>query len=82
MVAEEIQIQSVKKLKDTRDRARTMETLERLYQEARKGDDNNLMPWILDASKAYATIGEVIGTIRQANGLSYDPLEVLNPPSW
>ena len=76
--AEGIQIESVKNLKETRDKTRASEALERLYDEAGKGDNNNLMPWIMDACKAYTTIGEIIGTIRQANGLSYDPLDVLS----
>jgi methylmalonyl-CoA mutase C-terminal domain/subunit len=38
------------------------------------------MPSIVEAVEAYATSGEVIGTIRKARGLSYDPFNVIECP--
>ena len=45
-----------------------------------KGDRYNLMPSIIEAVKAYATAGEIIGVIRKARGLSYDPLGIIDCP--
>ena len=42
--------------------------------------DENLMRPILDAVKAYATMGEIMGTIRSAYGFHYDPLEEIESP--
>jgi len=38
------------------------------------------MPSIIEAVKAYATAGEMIGVIRKARGLSYDTLEIIDCP--
>jgi hypothetical protein len=38
------------------------------------------MPSIIDAVKAYATAGEVMGVIRKARGLSYDPFNMIECP--
>ena len=38
------------------------------------------MPSIIEAVKAYATAGEIMGVIRKARGLSYDPLEMIDCP--
>jgi len=52
----------------------------KLYGDARKGDRYNLMPSIIEAVKAYATAGEILGVIRKARGLSYDPLGMIDCP--
>jgi hypothetical protein len=38
------------------------------------------MPAIIDAVKAYATAGEIMGVIRLARGLSYDPFNLIACP--
>jgi hypothetical protein len=38
------------------------------------------MPAIIDAVKAYATAGEIIGVIRLARDLSYDPFDMIRCP--
>ena len=38
------------------------------------------MPSIIEAVKAYATAGEVIGVIRKARGLNYDPFDMIECP--
>ena len=68
-------VDKLKTLKETRDGGKVKETLVRLHREAERGDKVNLIPPILDAVKAYATTGEIMGTIRQAYGYSYDPFE-------
>jgi methylmalonyl-CoA mutase N-terminal domain/subunit len=66
--------------KPTRDQALLKSTLTQLYQDGKKGDRFNLMPSIVDAVKAYATAGEVMGTIRLARGLTYDPFDMITCP--
>ncbi len=38
------------------------------------------MPSIIEAVKAYASAGEIMGVIRQARGLSYDPFKMIQNP--
>ena len=72
-------IQRVKELKETRNAKKTRAALETLYKGALdKG--KNLMPSIVDAIAAYATIGEINGTLRMAYGRPYDPFEMIRPP--
>lgn len=66
--------------KKTRDRLLLQERMAQLYSDAKKEDRYNLMPSIIEAVKAYATAGEIIGVIRKARGLSYDPLEAIDCP--
>jgi len=65
-------------------KTRNMELLERcigrLDADARKGDRFNLMPSIIEAVKAYGTAGEIMGVIRQARGLGYDPFNAIDCP--
>jgi len=63
----------VTKLKATRDNARVIESLRQLKSKAEEGEHVNLVPFVIDAAKAYATNGEIIGVIREAYGYKYDP---------
>jgi methylmalonyl-CoA mutase N-terminal domain/subunit len=56
------------------------ETLTKLYLDAKKEDRYNLMPSIIESVKAYATAGEIMGVIRMARGLSYDPFKMIECP--
>ena len=66
--------------KKTRDSARLNRTIDQLFAAAQRGDRFNLMPSIIEAVKAYATAGEVIGVIRLARGLEYDPFNMVTCP--
>jgi len=66
--------------KKTRNRVLIEESLSQLYEDAQKEDGYNLMPSIIEAVKAYATAGEVMGVIRKARGLSYDPFTMIECP--
>ena len=66
--------------KKTRDMAPIKASVRRLYEDAKKGDRFNLMPAIIEAVKAYATAGEIIGVIRLARGLNYDPFAMIQCP--
>lgn len=78
--AERTVVENLKRVKETRDRTRVREALTRLRGEAEKGEHINLMPPIMEAIRNYATLGEIMGTIRQAYGYSYDPFDVIQSP--
>ena len=70
----------VEEWKKTRDIPLLRETIARLYADAKKENKFNLMPAIIEAVRAYATSGEIIGVIRKARGLHYDPLQMIECP--
>ncbi len=63
---ESYQIQKLQKVKAQRDAVKVSATLARL-KEAAQGTEN-LVPPILEAVKAYATLGEIAGTLREVFG--------------
>ena len=73
------QIENWKKVKETRDDNRVRETLRVVYDRAKEKKEN-LIPYILQAVKAYATTAEIYGTIREAYGCGYDHLEMVESP--
>lgn len=74
------QVEKVMELKRTRDNEKVKASMRKLRHEAERGERVNLMPAILEAVSVYATRGEIMGTIRQAYGYHYDPLEVIESP--
>ena len=62
----EAQIKRLKGLKSERDNEKVNKSLSDLKQIA-QGDDN-LMPYILDAVKAYASLGEICNVLREVFG--------------
>jgi len=62
----ELQTEKLVQLRKERDNEKVKVTLETL-RKAAKGEDN-LMPLILDAVKAYATLGEICGVLREVFG--------------
>lgn len=71
---ERTQIERLDDLRDERDESEVAATLERL-QQAAEGDEN-MMPYIVDAVKVYATVGEVMGTLREIFG-EYQPPQTI-----
>jgi methylmalonyl-CoA mutase N-terminal domain/subunit len=63
---ERTQLESVRKVKATRDNAATSSALSRLRQAA--SDGSNLMPHILSAAENYATVGEISDELRSVFG--------------
>jgi len=63
---EEEQVTRLQKLKRERDNRKVKEVLEKLHYTAEK--DENLMPIIIDAVKAYTTLGEICGVLREIYG--------------
>ncbi len=68
------QSEKIKSLKQRRDSKQVKKTLEAVAEAARKGD--NLFPPVLEAVRAYATLGEICGELRQVFG-EYQAKEVL-----
>ncbi|MFZ5354799.1 MAG: acyl-CoA mutase large subunit family protein [Bacillota bacterium] len=62
----ELQAKKLAELRAARDNAKVTSALEAL-RKAAQGDDN-LMPFILDAVRAYATLGEICGILREVFG--------------
>jgi len=67
------QAQALKKLRNTRDNKKVEKILSKMQSVAET--DGNLMPYILDAVKSYATTGEISNTFREVFG-EYRPKEV------
>lgn len=60
------QIDRLKKIKKERDNARVESTLSALKKAA--AEKENLMPHILDAVRSYATVGEIVGKLKEIYG--------------
>ncbi len=68
---ERSQIAQVKQVKQERDSVRVEEHLGRVHAAARNGQ--NLMPVLIDAVKAYCTVGEISDVYREVFGVYQDP---------
>jgi methylmalonyl-CoA mutase, N-terminal domain len=64
---ERVQTERLKKLRSERDNAAAARTVDALRKAAEKPDEN-LLPLILDAVKAYATLGEISDAMRDVFG--------------
>ncbi|MGC8998262.1 MAG: acyl-CoA mutase large subunit family protein [Candidatus Bathyarchaeia archaeon] len=64
-------VKRLNEVKRQRDKAKVKEALENLRKAAEK-EDVNLMPFIIQAVKEYATLGEICDTLRQVFG-EYKP---------
>ncbi len=69
------QAERVRAVKAKRDQSATDAALAAL-SEAARGDADNLLPKILDAVKAYATVGEIADALREVYG-EYQPVKSL-----
>ncbi|HID26099.1 MAG TPA: methylmalonyl-CoA mutase [Thermoplasmata archaeon] len=70
--SEQRQIARLKKLRKERDNAKVDRSLQQL-RKAAEGDEN-LMPYILDCVKAYATLGETCDVLREVFGEYKEPV--------
>ncbi len=73
-------IEDVEKLKKERHRPAWQQAIDNLKRHTEKGEKENLIPPVIECIKAGATVGEIMGVIRQAYGHPYDPLEAIQPP--
>ncbi len=72
------QIEDTRELKRSRDLERLKDKIGRLREDAKQG--TNVIPAMIEATRACATTGELMGTVREAMGYSYDPMKVLENP--
>jgi methylmalonyl-CoA mutase N-terminal domain/subunit len=73
-------IREVKLFKEQRDVERTRAALETLYRTIEAAPRTNALPLVQQALLADATLGEIVGTLREASGLDYDPVGILENP--
>jgi len=71
---ESAQIESLSRIRATRDEPAAQSALERL-ENAAKGAEN-LMPYILEAVEAYATVGEISNAFRRVHGEYREALSI------
>ncbi|NQU67865.1 MAG: methylmalonyl-CoA mutase [Candidatus Marinimicrobia bacterium] len=65
--AVESQLERLTDVRNSRDNAKVNACLEHLYHAARS-ESQNLMPFIIDAVKQYATLGEITDTLKKVFG--------------
>jgi len=68
---EKKQVERLRRLKEERDNKKVSEVLDGVRSVARSGE--NIMPVIIDAVKAYATVGEISDALREAFGEYREP---------
>ena len=51
-----------------------------MREKAQIGEKENLFAPIMDSLNAEATLGEIMGTLREGYGYSYDPLNIIESP--
>ncbi len=73
-------ITRVKELRKSRDQEKVKQALKTLIQAVR--EDQNIVRPTMEAAKVYATLGEMVGTIRMAKRLPYDPYERIPTPEF
>src|ERR671925_558828 len=71
---EKRQVERVQDLRASRDQARWQSALEALRKAAI--DKDNLMPPLINAVKAYATVGEICNALKEVFGEYQEPLEL------
>lgn len=69
---EERQIKRLKELRSSRDTARVKSTLDNLRNACEKNE--NIMPYIIEAVRALATLGEIMDTLKEIYGEYREPL--------
>jgi methylmalonyl-CoA mutase N-terminal domain/subunit len=80
LAVSERRAREIEELRQRRDNQRTKEALEQLWSEAQQGERHNLIPPMKEALRADATMGEILGVIRKANGYHYDPYKMIDYP--
>ncbi len=72
------QAEDVRELKCTRDMNRLTDAIKRLRDDA--GEGRNVIPAMVEATRALGTTGELLGTVREVFGYPYDPMGTLSSP--
>ena len=66
------QMQNLRELRNTRDNMKAENALSKMKSISEK--DENLIPYILESVRSYATLGEISNTFREVFGI-YQPKE-------
>jgi methylmalonyl-CoA mutase N-terminal domain/subunit len=82
MSSEREQVEKIRKIKNERNIKETRKALIELEKNAEGSERTNLMPNIMESLKSSATLGEILGVIREASGLSYDPFNMIGRPEF
>jgi len=67
-----LQVESLNRVRSERDGGKVRATLERLGADARA--ERNVMPAIMEAVKAYATVGEITQELAKVYGFYKEPI--------
>jgi methylmalonyl-CoA mutase N-terminal domain/subunit len=65
------QIERLRNIRESRNNDAVERALSQLERAATRGE--NVMPYIIDAVKEYATLGEIMGTLKQVYGVWVEP---------
>ncbi|MBU2547067.1 MAG: methylmalonyl-CoA mutase [Proteobacteria bacterium] len=71
---------ALQELKQRREPRKVKDTLTELFRAVKEG--RNVVRPTIEAVKAYATIGEVVGVVRLGYGLNYDPFDAVDRPAF
>lgn len=72
------QIEEVKEIKRTRNMNKLRDAIKCLRDDV--GAGKNTIPAMIEATRAFGTTGELLGTVREVFGYPYDPMETLESP--
>ncbi len=75
-----VAITKVKKLREERDQKKLVDALTSMYTAEK--DNENVIRAGVEACKAYATVGELVGILRIAHGFPYDHYGILPTPEY
>lgn len=73
-------IEKYKKFKQTRNEDETGRALAELYKVTKEG--GNIIRPAIEAAKANATQGELVGIVRMGSGYNYDPFDMVEEPGF
>ena len=68
------QIKMLNQIKDSRDNKKVSKSLEKLRAMAQT--EENLMPYIIDCVRAYATVGEITAVLKEVFGKFEEPVGI------
>jgi methylmalonyl-CoA mutase, N-terminal domain len=72
------QVEEVKELKRSRNADQLKDAIRKLRDDA--GEGKNVIPAMTNATRAFGTTGELLGTVREVFGYPYDPMGTIESP--
>ena len=72
------QVAEVKELKRSRNMDQLKDAIRRLRDDT--GEGRNVIPAMTNATRAFGTTGELLGTVREVFGYPYDPMGTIESP--